>query len=106
MSFDVPGVHPVEIRGKQRGFVATGAGPDLDDGRPVVQRIVRDEQRPEVALESVQLGLQPRDFGPRLLRQLRVVKRNELTRLRELAFGFLEAGSKRDEILETLVFPT
>jgi hypothetical protein len=67
---------------------------------------VRHDQRPQLELEPFERRLQPRHFGPRFLRQFRVVKRNELTRLRELAFGFLEAGGKRDETLETLVFPT
>jgi hypothetical protein len=67
---------------------------------------VRHEERLELELQSFELGLESRHFGPRFLGQLRVVKRNELTRLRELAFGFLEAGGKRDETLQTLVFPT
>ena len=64
------------------------------------------EQRPQRQLEPFELGLEPGYFGARFLCELGVVKGNELTRLRELAFGFLEAGSKRDETLQTLVFTT
>jgi hypothetical protein len=53
---------------------------------------VGDEQRPQLQLQPLQLGLETRDFGPRFVGELGVVKGNELTRLRELAFGFLEAG--------------
>ena len=71
-----------------------------------VEGIVRHEQRPQFPFEPFELGLEPGDFGARFLCELGVVKGNELTRLRELAFGFLEAGSKRDETLQTLVFTT
>jgi hypothetical protein len=67
---------------------------------------VRHEQRTELELQPFELWLESRDFRPRFLGQFGVVKRNELTRLRELAFGFLEAGGKRDETLQTLVFAT
>src|SRR5262249_61244785 len=47
----VPGQHPVEIAGPQRGLVAADALADLDDRVFVVVRICRDERLAQRRLE-------------------------------------------------------
>ena len=42
----VADVHPVELGGEQRGLLAAGAGPDLDDHVAVVVRVARQERAP------------------------------------------------------------
>src|SRR5919202_1182472 len=42
-------IHPEEVGGKERGLVATGPGPDLDDDVLLVHRILRDQQHPDLA---------------------------------------------------------
>ncbi len=41
-------VHPVEVRGEERGFVSTGARADFHDRIAFVMGVARDEERMEL----------------------------------------------------------
>ena len=53
----VLGVHPREVRGEERGLVAAGAGPDLDEDVLVVVR-VRNRQGRDAFLGGDRLDLE------------------------------------------------
>ena len=46
LALRVPAVHPKQLGGEQRRFVAAGAGPDFEHDVLLVVRVLRDEQRP------------------------------------------------------------
>src|SRR5262249_7101218 len=48
-------VHPVELLGEERRLVAARAGPDLEKDVLLVVRVLREEQRLELALEPLHL---------------------------------------------------
>ena len=106
MSLAEARVHAEEIGGEQRGLVAAGAGAKLDDRVAVVERIARDEQRRERALERRRWSASSRSTSRRGLGgHLGVVNRNELARLRELVLEFLAVGRQLDDRLEPAVLP-
>jgi hypothetical protein len=100
------GVHAIEVRGEQRRFVAARAGPDLDDGVAVVERIARQERAQQRVLKLADLTFEPRDLGPHFGGELRVINGNELARLRELVLGFTELGRKLDDRKKPAVLTT
>src|SRR5207249_4122665 len=53
-------VRPEEIGGEQRGFIASGSGPDFYDGISIVERIAGGQQLCELRPEPVDL-LRPRE---------------------------------------------
>ena len=50
-------IHPEQIGGEQRRFVAARAGANFDDGRGIVGRILRQKLQLQFALETFELGL-------------------------------------------------
>jgi hypothetical protein len=106
MPLDVARVHPIEIGGKERRLIAARAGPDFDDRRPVIEGVVRDEDRAQVRLEPGDLGLQPFGLGARFGGYLGIVHRRELARFGELGLAFVQAIGKGDDGPQALVLPT
>jgi hypothetical protein len=103
VALDVAGVHAIEIRGKQRGLVAAGAGADFDDRRPIVQRVVGNEEGAEVDFQLFDRRAKPLDFRFGLGGHLGVVNGNELACLRELVLEFSESVGEFDNGAEPLV---
>ncbi len=56
-------VHPEHVAGEERGLVAAGAGPDLEQDVLVVVRVLRDQEEGDLGVERVALRLE----GPGLL---------------------------------------
>lgn len=106
MALDVPGVHPVEVRGEERGLVPAGASADLDDGVAIVQRVGRDEEGLQRLLHLGDATGQPVDLATRFGDELGVIKRRELARLRELALHPLQFPGVLDHLAEPLMLPT
>ncbi len=46
--------HPLQLGSKERGFVAAGSGPYLDDGVLVVARVLLQDREAELLLQSVE----------------------------------------------------
>jgi hypothetical protein len=67
--------HPEEVGREQGRLLAAGARADLEDGVPLVVRILREEQELELGLEGVALGLVDAELLTRQLAQLGVVER-------------------------------
>jgi len=99
-------IHPEEIGCEQRGFIATSAGANLDDGVAVVERVAGDDERLELLLGRGDALLQPRLLSARLIRHLGVVNENELANLRELVFVLVESGGQLDDGLQSSVLPS
>jgi hypothetical protein len=104
MPLEVARVHAEEVRGEERGFVPARAGPDLDDRVPLIQGIVRDEERLEPFLRARDRGLEARHFLARFGRHLGVVNGNELAGVRELVFFLLETRRQLDQRRQSSVF--
>ena len=51
MPLGIAGVHPEEVRREERGLLAPGAGPDLDDHVFVIVRIARGDCLAELGVE-------------------------------------------------------
>ena len=51
LRFRVAGIHAEELRGKERGFIASGAGADFHDDALFVVGIFREEQEFQFALD-------------------------------------------------------
>ena len=56
------GVHPKEIAGKERGFIATGAGANFDDGIARIRGVGRHEAELHFLFERGNFRLQTRNF--------------------------------------------
>jgi hypothetical protein len=83
--FDEPRVHALQVRREQRRLVATGAGAQLEDRGPVVERVARNEERHERLLDGLDFRGEAVRFRLRLRRELRIVAALEhLARLGEL----------------------
>ena len=68
----VAAVHAVEIGGKERGFVAAGAGADFDDGVAVFVLVRREQEDLDLLLrDSAMRFFELRGFPPRPSRQAR-----------------------------------
>src|SRR5438876_3882577 len=77
-------IHSKKIGGKDRGFVAAGTASYLDDCRPVVEWIVRNERGLYLFVQSGNGFLQTRCFGFCFLRHLGVIRIGQLAGLSEL----------------------
>jgi hypothetical protein len=96
-------VHPLEVRGKQSCLVASGPRTDLDDRGPVIERIVRDEERLEL-LEDAFPGVgQSRRLRAGFGRHLRVVGLGQLLRPGKLGVCTLEPPGRIDDGQQPLV---
>ncbi|MFM2241491.1 MAG: hypothetical protein RLZ97_346, partial [Verrucomicrobiota bacterium] len=60
--FGVAGVHPEQLRGEERCFIATGAGADFDDGIAVLIRVRGEEGVLEFFLKAGQRGAEGGEF--------------------------------------------
>ena len=82
-------VHPQQLGGEQGGFLATRAGPDLEDDVAVVVRVARQEQHLELLEQAGLVGLEPVDLlaghRPHLL--VAVARVAQLARAGELGRG-------------------
>ncbi len=63
----VAGVHAIEVGGEQAGLVAASSGADLDDRRPIIQRVPRRQEIPEISLERRDATLELFHLGVRQL---------------------------------------
>ena len=63
----VSGVHPEQVAGKQRGLVAAGTGPHLDDDVAIVVRIRRYQVPSQLGLELRRASLEASDLVTRHL---------------------------------------
>jgi hypothetical protein len=93
----------VEVGREERGLVAARPRADLDDRGAVVERVARDEQRLELALEPLDLGLETLLLGARFRGHVRVVSKNELADIRELVLGLLQPVGHLDDRREALL---
>ncbi len=95
MALRVARVHAVEIGRKQRGLIATGSGADLDDRRPVRQRILRSQVAAQLRLQPLRLPAQLLHLRFGKGRQLRVAAgRSQLPRFRELLAHTLQPARR------------
>ena len=76
MRFDLPAarlgiaaIHPVKVGGKQRGFLAAGAGADFDDGVARIGRVGRHKAELDLLREFFLSRFEPGDFFLGHLRQ-------------------------------------
>jgi hypothetical protein len=97
-------VHPKEIGGKERGFIAARSRPDFDDAVAIVERIARNEQRRDLLFDARDPLLESAHFGARFLRHFRVINGNELARLRELVIQSIESGRQLRDRSQPCVF--
>ncbi len=95
----------MQIRGKQRRFVAPGAGPDLDDRGAIIERIRGDQERLEVGLDRRNRLLEAGDLRPGERRHFGVLIGNELARLHELVIQFFEPIRQSNHGAQPLVLP-
>jgi hypothetical protein len=100
---DEAGVHAHQVGREQRRLVAPGPGAHLDDARPVVERVPRDEQRLERALGAGDLVGEALDLAARLGRELGVVGAGELLGLGELALRALQPARLRHDLRQPRV---
>ena len=83
-------VHAEQVGREQRGLVAPGSRPYLDDGIAIRQRVHGGEELGEALLQPADLGPQAFHIGPRQLGQLRITILKHLARLHQLALEPLE----------------
>jgi len=87
-----PAVHPQEIGGEERGFVATRAGAQLDDHVALIEGIGRYQELVELRFELLNLGLEPIDVGSGELLEPRVGVAREFPGLGQVTGELLETG--------------
>src|ERR671930_2013394 len=99
-------VHPEQLAGEQRRFLAAGAGADLEDHVPFVVRIARHEEHPELLGQGCLATLQGRHLvareRPKLLVRPRVA---ELAGTLELLSDRQQRAVRLDDRLEPSEFP-
>jgi hypothetical protein len=96
LALAVAHVHAREVGREEGGLIAARARPDLEDRRPVVERIARQEQWLELLVELGDLRREPSLFRARLRGELRIGAREEFTQLGELILGAGEARGESD----------
>ena len=96
-------VHPPQISCEQRRLIAPGAGADLDDGRPVIQRVARDQQRLERVIKLPEPKLECDDLAGGLGGEFGVVTRCHLARLDQFALGLAHFSGQSHHVLQALV---
>ena len=99
-SFGEARVHAVQIGGEDRCLVAAGAASDLDNGGPIVQRIVRNECGLYLLDQRLDGHLESDRFGLCFLRHLGVIRVDELAGFRELVLVLLESVPHFDQGLQ------
>jgi hypothetical protein len=92
VTLDEPRVHAMQIERKKGGFVAARAGANLDDAVTLVERVARDEEGHDRALDARDRCLQPVLLSACFRGHLGIINANELAHLRELVLIPLEAG--------------
>ena len=86
-------VHPQELGGEQRGLLAAGAGPDLEDHVAIVVRVARQQQDLEVLDAAASSSASSRAISSRAIARISVVA---VARVAQLAgAGELRRGSPR-----------
>ena len=95
-------VHPQELVGEQRGLLAAGAGPDLEDHVAVVVGVARQQQHLELLEQPRLVGLEPVDLVARHRRASRRRRRSiaQLARAGQLGADGLEAPEGLDHRLQ------
>jgi hypothetical protein len=104
-SFGKSSVHAKEIRGKYRGFITTGATSDLDDGGPVVERIMWNKRRFYLLEQRLDGCFETCRFGFCFLRHLGVIRFGELAGFRELLLESLQLVPHFDQRVEMPQLP-
>ena len=101
LALGVARVHAVEVAREQRGFVAAGAGADLEDRVLAVARILRQEQDLDLLLVVPRLLLELAQLFARQLAQLGIgLGLGHLLGLREVFCELLVRAPRRDERIE------
>ena len=93
-------VHAEELRGEQRGLVATRAGADLEDDVALVVGIARHEQHLQALVERVEPGFDRGQLAARHLANLGVGVLQQLAVLRHVALETLPLAIALDHRLE------
>ena len=98
----IPGIHPQQVGGEQRGLVAAGAGPDLQDGVALVGLVLGQQQELHLLLEFRNARLENRKLllGHRL--HLGIGEHG--VEIVALAFGRLERMDALDQRREVGIF--
>src|SRR6185437_14913904 len=94
------------IGGEEGGLVSAGSRANFDDGRAIIERIARQEERQQLSLERSDPRGEPILFRARFRGKLGVVNENELARLRELVLGFPKLGGQLLYRCEAAVLPS
>src|SRR5262249_9820550 len=101
MPLGIAEIHAQELRGKERGLLSPGAGPDLEDHVALVRRVARQQEHLQLVEEAGLVGLEPIDLvaghRPELVVALAVT---ELTGAGKLGAGVLERPIRPDHGLE------
>ncbi len=87
-------VHAHEVGGEECGFVAAGAGADLEDGGAVVERIARHKERRQLRFDLGDLRGEAVVLGARFGGHVGVGGGEQLRQLRALALGAREAAGE------------
>ena len=90
MGLGKAGIHPVEIGGEKRGFVASGAGADFHDGVAVLVRVGGEERVLHGGLDGGDAVFEIGDFGGGHFGKLGVVSLGERLVFGEFATEFLQ----------------
>ena len=93
-------VHPEQLAGEERRFVATRPGANFEDDVLLVVRVLRYQQDFQLGDERVAPRIQRFQFLPREVAHVRVARRGELLRARDVAHHDLVLAEALHERLE------